>query len=162
MFDAKVNDQFEFSVDGFLLNGKPAELDLEQSDASTFHVLYEGGSYNLFLEEINKEEKTVVLRVNGKKATVKLSSELDQLLKKLGMENLGAKKLSNVKAPMPGLIHSVHVAEGDEVQKGDQLLILEAMKMENVIKSPTDGVIAKVHADPGSTVDKGALLVTFV
>lgn len=84
MFDAQVNGQFEFGVgasDGeFTLNGAPVELDLQQSDAITFHVLYEGKSYNLFLEEINKEEKMVVLRVNGKKAEVKLSSDLDRLL----------------------------------------------------------------------------------
>ncbi|MCL4105942.1 UNVERIFIED_CONTAM: hypothetical protein GTU68_012580 [Idotea baltica] len=62
---------------------------------------------------------------------------------------------------MPGLIHSIAVEPGQEVKKGDALLILEAMKMENIIKSPTDGTIGKIHIEQGNTVDKGQLMVTF-
>ncbi|MCB9231955.1 MAG: biotin/lipoyl-binding protein [Bacteroidia bacterium] len=165
MFDAQVNGQFDFQVStsgaSFELNGQPVELDLTRSGHDSFHVLYQGYSYNLFLEDLNREDKTVVFRINGKRAEVKLTTELDRMLKELGMDNLGAQKASSVKAPMPGLIHSVHVKAGDTVKKGDQLLILEAMKMENVIKSPADGVIAKVSAVAGATVDKGELLVSF-
>lgn len=165
MFDAQVNGQFDFTVDStgnsFVLNSESLELDLQQSNSTSFHAIYRGKSYTLYVEEVNREEKMVVLRINGKRAEVKLSSELDRMLKKLGMENVGVQKASNVKSPMPGLIHSVKVAEGDEVKKGDPLLILEAMKMENVIKSPADGLIAKVHVSPTETVEKGELLVSF-
>lgn len=165
MFDAQVNGQFDFSVDAageqITLNGQSLQVDLQQSGEYYFHLIYQGGSYNLYLESVNREEKLVTLRVNGKRAEVKLSTELDRLLKKLGMEGIGARKASDVKAPMPGLIKSVSVAEGDTVTKGETLLILEAMKMENVIKSPADGVIKAVKAVAGNTVDKGALLVSF-
>ena len=63
-----------------------------------------------------------------------------------------------VTAPMPGNILSVNVAVGDTVKRGQVLLILEAMKMENEIMSPCDGVIASVNTSKGSAVESGALL----
>lgn len=63
-----------------------------------------------------------------------------------------------VKAPMPGTILSVNVKQGDTVQKGQVLLILEAMKMENEILSPRDGVVTSLAAQAGQTVETGALL----
>jgi biotin carboxyl carrier protein len=62
---------------------------------------------------------------------------------------------------MPGLVLNVLVAEGDEVKKGESLLVLEAMKMENMIKSPTDGVIKKVSIKQGDKVEKNTLLIHF-
>ena len=61
---------------------------------------------------------------------------------------------------MPGTILSVQVKAGDTVTKGQVLLILEAMKMENEIMSPRDGVIAGVHVNKGDAVDSGKLLVS--
>ena len=61
-------------------------------------------------------------------------------------------------APMPGNILAVNVAAGDTVKRGQVLLILEAMKMENEIMSPCDGVIASVNTSKGSAVESGALL----
>ncbi len=62
---------------------------------------------------------------------------------------------------MPGLIHSVLIKEGDVLSKGDSVLILEAMKMENIIKAPADVVIKKINVEPKSTVDKGEIMVVF-
>ena len=61
-------------------------------------------------------------------------------------------------APMPGNILSVNVKDGDTVKKGDILMILEAMKMENEILAPVDGVVAAVSVTKGQTVETGALL----
>ena len=62
---------------------------------------------------------------------------------------------------MPGMVLNILVAEGQQVKKGDSLLVLEAMKMENVLKSPTDGVIKKVVATKGTAVEKNQLLIQF-
>ncbi|NLG88312.1 MAG: biotin/lipoyl-binding protein [Clostridiaceae bacterium] len=69
----------------------------------------------------------------------------------------GAVKIT---APMPGTILDIKVKTGDQVKKGDVLLILEAMKMENEIVSPQDGVIASVNTSKGASVNSGDLLVS--
>ena len=72
----------------------------------------------------------------------------------------GATGSETVKAPMPGTVLKVNVAVGDSVKKGDVLMILEAMKMENDIVSPIDGTIASINAAKGSSVNAGDLLVS--
>lgn len=165
MYEAKVNDTFDFTVEeqpeGVLLNGELKDADIVKVNDHVFQVLYQGQSIQVFVEEVNVEEKTVHMKINGKKAVTRLTSDLDRLLKEMGLDNLAALKPSEIKAPMPGLIHSVLVEAGATVEKGDGILILEAMKMENVIKSPSDGVVKKIHVNQGASVDKGALLVSF-
>jgi biotin carboxyl carrier protein len=70
-------------------------------------------------------------------------------------------KINNVLAPMPGLIVNIQCALGDEVKKGDPLLVMEAMKMENDIKSPMAGKIKAINVSPRESVDKGQALVEF-
>ena len=62
---------------------------------------------------------------------------------------------------MPGLIHSIMVSPGDQIEKGDSLFILEAMKMENVIKSTGEGIIAEIHVSEKQSVEKNQLLISF-
>ena len=78
-------------------------------------------------------------------------------------DNLSAvlKHVNSIKAPMPGLILDIHVKQGQEVKEDEGLLILEAMKMENVITSPRDGVIKSVNIVKGEAIDKGHLLIEF-
>jgi biotin carboxyl carrier protein len=64
-----------------------------------------------------------------------------------------------IHAFIPGLIKDVYVKEGDEVEKGDKLLVLEAMKMENQLLAAIDGKIKKVHVETGKVVVKNELLV---
>ena len=65
-----------------------------------------------------------------------------------------------VKAPMPGNIIKVNVKPGDAVKKGDVLVVLEAMKMENDVCAPEDGTVASVEVAKGATVETDAVLVT--
>jgi biotin carboxyl carrier protein len=83
------------------------------------------------------------------------------LLEKLGMNNAASGKVNNIKAPMPGLIIELKVKTGDTVKAGDQLLILEAMKMENILKSPGEGVVKSVKVKKGDTVEKNQVLIEF-
>lgn len=65
-----------------------------------------------------------------------------------------------ISAPMPGNILKVNVTNGQAVKKGDVLMILEAMKMENEILAPNDGTVSSVNVTAGQTVDSGAVLCT--
>ena len=77
------------------------------------------------------------------------------------MDTTQSNVVKEIKAPMPGSILNILVEAGQEVKAGDQLLILEAMKMENVIKSPGDGVVAKIHVDEKQSVEKNQVLISF-
>jgi biotin carboxyl carrier protein len=79
----------------------------------------------------------------------------------LGLSSLNAAKVSEVKAPMPGMVLKVFVTEGMEIKKGDNLFVLEAMKMENIIKSPADVTVKTIKIKPGDKVEKGQVLLMF-
>ena len=86
---------------------------------------------------------------------------LIHFLKKMGMERGKTTETKELKAPMPGLVLSVEISAWTAVEKDQPLLILEAMKMENVIKSPREGTIAKVNVKKGQAVEKNELLIAF-
>jgi biotin carboxyl carrier protein len=105
--------------------------------------------------------KTVVIKIDGQNYTVELKDKFDVLLEKMGMSQSGVSKVNHIKAPMPGLIIDLKVSVGDRVKTGDHLLVLEAMKMENILKSPGEGVVKKVTVKKGDSVEKGQVLVDF-
>jgi len=153
--------QITSSEGGFSLNGKSVDPDLQRLNPHLWHVIHENQSYDVFIQKIDPEAREVTLSVNGKQTKVKIQTRIEKLLKELGMEGAMQKKMDSLKAPMPGLIHSLKVEEGQEVKKGDPLIILEAMKMENVIKSPGDGTVTRIHVKEKASVEKNALLISF-
>lgn len=165
MYQVKVNEKYNFVVQTenkqFKVNNEVIKLDQIFLNQNSSHILYQNKSYLVEVVELIKEEKKAIIKINGNIYTLNVEDQYNQLLKQLGMDNLAVNKILQVKAPMPGLVLSVLVAEGDEVQKGDSLLVLEAMKMENMIKSPTDGIIKKIEVKPGNTVEKNELLISF-
>jgi acetyl/propionyl-CoA carboxylase alpha subunit len=74
-------------------------------------------------------------------------------------EHDGAAAGAGPVAPLPGVVLAVHVAQGDQVDDGTPMVVLEAMKMEHVIRAAADGVVAAVHVAEGDRVDAGQLLV---
>jgi biotin carboxyl carrier protein len=79
----------------------------------------------------------------------------------MGLQGKSSAKINQLKAPMPGLIVDVRVAVGQKVSKGENLLVLEAMKMENIIKSPTEGTIKAIKVQKGENVEKNKILIEF-
>jgi biotin carboxyl carrier protein len=155
--DLKLNDnQFEGSLGEALIKG-----DILKISPYQYHILYNNKSYTVDVVKVNAEEKSLVLKVNSVKYNLKLKDKYDALLHSLGMDNLATKKVNDIKAPMTGMVLNILVKEGDEVKKGDALLVLEAMKMENILKSPTDGTIKKIAAIKGVAVEKNQLLIQF-
>lgn len=165
MYQVKVNEKYNFVVQTenkqFKVNNEVIKLDQIFLNQNSSHILYQNKSYLVEVVELIKEEKKAIIKINGNIYTLNVEDQYDQLLKQLGMDNLAVNKILQVKAPMPGLVLSVLVAEGDEVKKGDSLLVLEAMKMENMIKSPTDGIIKKIEVKQGNAVEKNELLISF-
>lgn len=142
------------------INGKDFSLDILE-DKERFHVLRNNKSYNVEVIEANYAEKSFELMVNGTPYIYEAKDRFDLLLKELGMENLASAVANDLKAPMPGLVLKVQVKPGQEVQKGDALLVLEAMKMENVLKATGEATVKVVKAEVGKAVEKNQVLIEF-
>ena len=134
-------------------------LDLTSTGDSEFHILKNNQSYKVKVIRTDFNNKTLIIEVNGNKYNLKIEDEYDQLVKKMGLSAGGSQKIKNIKAPMPGLILDILVEPGQAVEKGSQLLILEAMKMENVLKAEGEGVVKSVEVAKGATVDKGQIII---
>jgi len=143
------------------INNSTFEIVENKINSKFRKVSFKGKLYNIILEEYDSSEKTMSLRINGIKHVFEINDNYDEMLQKLGLVGLGVKKAGELKSPMPGLVLKVNFNEGEKVKKGEGIIILEAMKMENILKSPTDGVIKSVHVKVGDVVDKNQLLVRF-
>ena len=135
--------------------------DLVRTGRSNFSVILDGRSYNALVLKEDRDSNTVRIRIGAHTYTVELQDEQSRLMEELGLDKGAATMVKDLKAPMPGLVLSVLVKEGDAVKKGDPVLVLEAMKMENVIKAPGDATVAHIHAEKGKAVEKGQLLLNF-
>ncbi|EAY28830.1 acetyl-CoA carboxylase biotin carboxyl carrier protein subunit [Microscilla marina] len=147
--------------EGLKLNGEEFSWDLLQLQDNSYHIIHNNKTFQVEILKADYLAKTFTLQVNGHLYTVNSEDKMDLLLKRLGMDNVNQNKVNDVKAPMPGLILSVNVNEGDEVKKGDILMILEAMKMENALKCPADGKVKAVKVKQGQNVEKNQLLILF-
>jgi biotin carboxyl carrier protein len=161
MYTATIKEsKFEIEL-GSSINGNELISSIQRTAGGAYLLTYNGKKTIADLVRIDKENKIVVLRIGGTKYQVQIKEPIDLLLEKLGMKNVGAKKLNNLKAPMPGLITKILVKEGDEVKQGEPLLVLEAMKMENVFKAAGDVKIKSIKINEKQAVEKGAELISF-
>jgi acetyl/propionyl-CoA carboxylase alpha subunit len=154
LFQVKVNDfVFSFSQD---------EIDvanfLPLSDTK-FHLLKEHRSVTAERCEEADFSKYQVLEIEGEKYSVQIMDELDQMLDTMGYSSDAGKQIKEIKAPMPGLVLQVHVAEGQQLKEGEKMLVLVAMKMENSILVHEDATIKHIAVSAGQAVEKGQLLV---
>jgi biotin carboxyl carrier protein len=151
----------EHANETLLLNGQPLDWNLVEIRKGHFHILLHGKSYTAEVVTVDAPAKSVTLKINNRQYPVQLKDKFDLLLEKMGINAANAGKVNNVKAPMPGLIVTLKVAEGDAVKAGEALLILEAMKMENILKSPGEGVVKKIKVKKGDSVEKNQILIEF-
>lgn len=165
MYKIKVNTKHDFEVDrkadSLTVNGETINADIKQLNDLLYHVINENGSYNAEVVSFDREAKTAEIKVNNNTYTVAAKDQFDVLLDKMGLSNLMTAKVSDIKAPMPGLVLKVLVEEGAEIKKGDNLFVLEAMKMENIIKAPADVTVKSIKIKPGDKVEKGQILMMF-
>lgn len=119
----------------------------------------DGSEVPIYVEE-GEQEHEYTIYLHGEAVRMRLVTERDERIRALKKNTSAATGGAQiVTAPMPGLLKGMLVAEGDVVEKGRSLCILEAMKMENEIKSPGAYVVRRLIAQPGTAVDKGAPLV---
>lgn len=149
----------EFKGERFWVDGQAIESDLIRLSAHKYHALIGHRSVTLELISRDEEGKTIEVMLNGTKHTLEVKDQYDLLLKALNLDKLASAKQNDIKAPMPGMVLRIMVTAGDTVKKGDPLLVLEAMKMENIIKAHADAVVQKVLIAEKTAVEKGQVLI---
>lgn len=156
-FEASVNKTYDFNLTEDQIN----TADVTSLDDENFHVLHHDQSFSAKIINSDFNQKKYSVSVNNTIYEVDIQNDLDKLIKEMGFEVGKSKQVNAIKAPMPGLILEITVSVGQEVNEGDNLLILEAMKMENSFYSPRQGVIKSIAVTKGQAVDKGQLLIEF-
>ncbi len=124
-----------------------------------YHVLQDKKAYHIAPPKVGRNPKTGTIHVNNKRFRFDIMDQFDQLVNSMGLDAVAEVKVTDIVAPMPGLILDIMVKSGDEIEACSSILILEAMKMENVIKAEGNGVVKSVNFEIGATVDKGAVII---
>ncbi len=128
---------------------------------SELEVVRNEKKYSLMLVSVDLDTRTCIIEINGQEKKAKIIREIDIMIERMGLNATQSKNQRQLIAPMPGLVKDIHVAEGQHVAKGDPLLILEAMKMENVLSAPHEAQIKKVNVIKGQAVERGLALIEF-
>ena len=164
MIKVNINEAKEYEIelnnDIYTVNGQEVKPDLVKISPTQYHLLLNQKSFRLTIIEAT-DNKHLVVEVNGNRYTMNIMDSYDILLHDLGLDYADAGKVDNIKAPMPGLVLDILVKPDDEVTKDTPLIVLEAMKMENVIKAPGDGVVDRIMVKPKDAVEKNQVLITF-
>lgn len=163
MYKVNVNEHYNFELsavsDTIQLYGKDLAVDIRPIGNGLLHFLYKNKSYTAEVVSHDTITKKLVVKINSRTYDIAIEDSFDLLLKEMGMISGIGKIALEVKAPMPGLVLSVNITVGQQIKKGDSLLVLEAMKMENMLKSATEGIVKKVLVNTGDKVEKNQILI---
>jgi biotin carboxyl carrier protein len=154
MYSVNVNDKFKFDIVSEDLTWDSVEV-----EPGRFNILYNNRSYSAVVLSADYENKSFAVRIDSHTFNLNVKDRFDLLAEQLGFSAKSSKKANEIKAPMPGMVLSVLVSEGQEVKMGESVLILEAMKMENVIKAPADCTVKHVKVKQGNAVEKNQVLI---
>jgi biotin carboxyl carrier protein len=146
-FLVEIIDDRHVSVDGKII-----EVDFESVKSQpVFSLIVDGKSYEAYVYD-GEEDREVLLK--GRLYHSRVEDERERRLRAASGSSVVASGVFHLKAPMPGLVVSVSVEEEQEVKKGDVLLILESMKMQNELKAPRDGVVKRIYVKAGDSVEQ--------
>ena len=139
------------------VGGRSYELEAREPEAGVYLLLHEGRVYECRVSGEGTSAGGAEVRVGNHSYQVHLSDP--KRLRGAGAAAGHEAGRAQVHAPMPGKVVRVLVEQGQEVEAGDGLVVVEAMKMQNELKSPKAGTVAELHAQAGDTVNAGEVLV---
>jgi len=163
MIKAIVNGDTPFAINtdaGMITcNDQPVAWSGLELPSGNYSILLDGKSYVAQVVKVDKEAKMITIMIDQQEYAVAIEEPIDQLLTAMGIKDAMTRKVNDIRAPMPGLILKILVTPGQVIKKGDPVLILEAMKMENVFKATVDAVVKEVKVAERTAVEKGEVLV---
>ena len=155
--DQSIEMEFSYSLNLLSIKSKnEMQIDLVQIGVDHYSLILNGKSHCL---TINKKPERYEITVDHYTYLVQVQDEMDILLEKFGMQSNINSNAGEIHAQIPGLVSQLFVKPGDNVNIGQKLLILEAMKMENEIDSPIAGIVNNIHIKSGDKVEKGELIM---
>lgn len=132
---------------------------IESLGSDHYHVIKDGVSYHCRLLSVSDDGKYIELALNGAIFKCQIADEMDLQIETFQL-NANKRSLNkNLISTMPGLVLKILVKEGDMVTAGQPLIVLEAMKMENILSTISDGTILNIRLNEGDSVDKGQMLI---
>lgn len=155
-YSIQVDNEFNFEW----TNAENTAISIVPVDENTLSIIFNNKVYEVSCEAADIHSKSFQVKVNGAFHRVTLQDDLDKLIREMGMKILSKRISDNIISPMPGLLRQVNVQVGDQLEAGHPVLILEAMKMENILKAAGNGIVKEIHVSPGQTVEKGQLLIS--
>ena len=152
---------FELHRDGSTvsLDGEPLDARFEPLGVNSGLLILDGQTHVITFE---LDGEHIQITTGGIRQETVVKDETAQLLEQFGFDDTDSAAEREILAPMPGLVLQVLVEPGQEVDEGQGLIVLEAMKMENELRAPLSGSVAAVHVAPGDAVGKNALLIELV
>jgi biotin carboxyl carrier protein len=163
MYKATVNESHTVLLDKEAKTIDPNSLlnTVEHATDCSFSAVVNGESLTAFITDIDEDSNIISVKIRHNTYDVHIETPADDLVNKLGIIVAKPQKAKALESPMPGLILKVLVAPGDQVSKGENLLVLEAMKMENVFKASSDGIVKEIPVQASQAVEKGQTLIIF-
>jgi biotin carboxyl carrier protein len=152
--------EVELGPDGILVDGKEAAADLVEMDGTDVYSLLLNKKSHRILANRDGAEGWV-LHLSGSHLRTQVVDERTRTIREMVATKEGPKGPRALKAPMPGMVVKVDVLPGEDVQQGQGLVIVEAMKMENELKSEGDGRVSRILVEAGQAVKKDQVLVEF-
>ena len=136
-----------------------ASLDVEMSTlpgSDRQHLRMDGRSVSLFARRV---ESCWIIELEGRRFEVSVEDERTRHIRDLAAHVSPVETQRDLRAPMPGLIVRVEVVRGQEVEEGDGLVVMEAMKMENELRADAPGRVMSIEVEPGQAVERDAVLL---
>ena len=159
MINGILNDNFQSGLN----NQKLSEFEVVDLNFAKKEIILIRNNQKFICNILQKDDnnQTFIIKINGYISSIKLTKPVDETIEKLGINKQIQQSSNLLKAPMPGLILEILVQKGDFVKKGDSMIVLEAMKMENILSSTVDGIIKEINVKPQQTVEKNNVLIKF-
>jgi biotin carboxyl carrier protein len=144
--------------DHVIVNGVTYAVDFNSiGDQPVYSMIVDGNSYEAY---VYPDDEGWQVLLHGRLFPITVEDEREKRLRAASGGAVAQRGEFHLKAPMPGLVVAIPVEEGQAVEKGDVLVILESMKMQNELKAPRDGIISRVRVTKGDSVDQRQTLLS--
>ena len=149
----------DLGPNGIEVDGEPLAAHLEEVEGTPIYLLTAGGTLHRLAVRRGESRGQYTFWTDNYRLTVEALDERRRAIRDMAGTGAAITGPSPLVAPMPGLVVRISVEVGDQVQPGQPLVVMEAMKMENELRSTSAGVVRAVRVQPGAVVEKGAILV---